>query len=90
MTSEERDLYGDDKIESKDAKIDNWLKFFYIVLPIWGFISFFIFWNGSTGWADRGYWQQLQRAANTTFPKINFNDLPPPDEAGKKGPQKNP
>lgn len=75
MSDEEVDVYGDDKIKSAHAKIDTWLKILYVLLPIWGVASFFIFWNGSTGWEDRGYWHQLQKAANTTFPKINLYAL---------------
>lgn len=75
MTTPEDDLEEyPDGIFSKDAKVAGWLKATYIILPIWGVISFFIFWNGSLGWWDRGYWDQLQRAANTTIPHININD----------------
>lgn len=63
-----------DGLFSKDAKVAGWLKATYIILPIWGVITFLIFWNGSHGWLDRGYWDQLQRAANTTYPPININD----------------
>lgn len=66
--------YGDPGILSADAKVPLWLKMTYIILPIWGIISFCIYWNGSHGWLDRGYWQQLQRAANTTFPFINHDE----------------
>lgn len=65
---------GDQSIRSADAKVPLWLKLTYIILPIWGVISFSMYWNGSHGWLDRGYWQQLQRAANTTFPYINEDD----------------
>jgi hypothetical protein len=34
-------------------------------------VTFFLFWNGSWGWFDPGYWHQLQRAANTTYPFVN-------------------
>ena len=71
-TSEQEDsdieLYGDPRIASKDAPIPGWLKCSYLVWPIVGLLWFYFFWNGSYGWLDRGYWQQLQRAANTTFP----------------------
>lgn len=63
-----------DGIGSKDAKVDNWLKLTYIILPIWGLVTFYLYWNGSQGWLDRGYWRQLQKAANTTFPQENIND----------------
>jgi len=60
--------YGDPGIFSADAPVPRWLKISYITLPIWGIITFFVFWNGSWGWLDRGYWGQLQRAANTAYP----------------------
>lgn len=63
----ELDLYGDPRIASKHGKVPRWLIATYIVMPIWGLVWFYFFWNGSTGWLDRGYWQQLQEAANTTF-----------------------
>ena len=63
-----------DGIFSKDATVPGWLKLTYFSLPIWGIITFFIYWNGSHGWLDRGYWSQLQKAANTTYPTINLND----------------
>lgn len=62
--------YGDPGIRSLDAPVPSWLIVTIIVLPIWGVISFFIFWNGSTGWFDRGHWHALQQAANTTYPQI--------------------
>ena len=68
------DFYGDTGIASAHGKVPNWLKLTYFTLPIWGVISFFLFWNGSWGWLDRGYWAQLQRAANTTFPYVNEDD----------------
>jgi hypothetical protein len=71
---EEVDVYADPDITSGHAKIDGWLKFFYIVLPIWGVIWLFLYWNGSHGWLDRGYWHQLEKAANTMFPLSNYND----------------
>lgn len=65
---EEIDLYGDPGIASKHNPVPKWLILSYIVWPIVGLIWFYLFWNGSYGWFDRGYWQQLQRAAGTTFP----------------------
>lgn len=59
---------------SLDPPIYTWLKISYVLLPIWGIITFFIFWNGSFGWLDRGYWQELQEAANTTYPFVNHNE----------------
>ena len=73
MTAEESsykeaEYYGDAQIASYDAKVPLWLKLSYILLPIWGALCMFLYWNGSKGWLDRGYWQQLQHAAKTTFP----------------------
>lgn len=72
--AEELEEYGDSGITSKDAKVPLWLKLTYLTLPFWGIISFSLFWNGSWGWFDRGYWGQLQHAANTTFPYVNEGD----------------
>lgn len=68
--------YGDPNIASADAPIPKWLKWNYAFWIVFGIIWWHLFWNGNTGnWFDRGYWQQLQRAANTTFPIENFNDI---------------
>lgn len=64
-------------ISSKDAKIPAWLKWIYLILPFWGILWFYLFWNGSYGWLDRGYWNELQKAANTTFPSINVDQRNP-------------
>lgn len=66
--------YGDQYITSKDAKVPRWLLFVIAILPFWGIFTFYMYWNGSSGWLDRGYWHQLQIAANTTFPIMNQND----------------
>lgn len=66
------DPNGDAIIPSKETNIPKWLIWTYIVLPIWGVITFFIFWNGSHGWLDRGYWNELQKASNTTYPQRNM------------------
>lgn len=50
----------------EDKGAPRWLYWSYIILPIWGVVTFFLFWNGSHGWLDRGYWQQLEKAADTT------------------------
>jgi hypothetical protein len=58
--------YGDPRIASYEGKkvpLLLWLT--YITLPIWGIITLVYFWNGSFGWFDRGYWHELQIAANT-------------------------
>jgi hypothetical protein len=67
------ELYGDSNIATFDARVPKFLKFTYLFWPIWGAISFYFFWNGSLGWSDRGYWRELQIAANTTFPIENQN-----------------
>lgn len=73
MGNEEHDRieYGDPKIASYDKKIPWYLLVNYIVWPLWGVIWFYLYWNGSYGWLDRGYWFQLQQAAKTTFPIID-------------------
>jgi hypothetical protein len=79
MTKESEDIefYGDTRIASGHAPIPSWLKWVYVILPIQGLLIFYLFWNGSSGWLDRGYWLQLQKAANTTFPQINYLDTSP-------------
>lgn len=74
-TNEQKEVeeYGDEMIRSYDAKVPPFLKWTYLLLPIWGIITLYIFWNGSIGWFDRGAWQQLQIAANTTFPTENHD-----------------
>jgi hypothetical protein len=67
-------FYGDSSIASAEAKVPLWLKINYILWPLWGLVWFYLYWNGSHGWLDRGYWQQLQRAANTTFPIENVDN----------------
>lgn len=67
-TNDEVEQYGDEYIASKDAPVPRWLIANYIFWPIAGLVIFYLYWNGSYGWLDRGYWQQLQRAANTTIP----------------------
>lgn len=69
----EIELYGDPSIATYDAKVPGFLKLIYIILPIWGIVTFYYFWNGSLGWFDRGYWRELQIAANTTYPMENQN-----------------
>lgn len=86
----EIELYGDPGIATFDAKVPKFLKFTYLLWPIWGIITFYFFWNGSVGWFDRGYWRELQIAANTTFPIENQNMLPQnqPSEKEKRSPSR--
>jgi len=83
MTEEYEELeeYGDPRIASKDAPVPAWLKWTYIILPIWGIFSLYWYFNGTHGWLDRGYWNQLQKAALTTFPTETIESLgsPPKD-----------
>ncbi|MGA8165233.1 MAG: hypothetical protein WB791_09455 [Waddliaceae bacterium] len=74
---DELEEYGDPRIVSGNAAIAWWLKLTYILLPIWGIVWFYLTWNGAVGWLDPGYWDQLEKAANTTFPHQNFNNPPP-------------
>lgn len=69
------DHYGDEYISSYHGTVPRWLKYQYILWVVWGVVWFWMYWNGSWGYLDRGYWQQLQRAANTTFPIINHNQI---------------
>lgn len=59
------ELYGDPEIASFDSKVPLFLMLTYILLPVWGLITLYYFWNGSIGWLDQGYWKELQIVANT-------------------------
>lgn len=74
---EELDIYGDGSIKSADAPVPQWLKWVYVIMPIWGIIWFILYWNGSSSFQDKARWFQLQKAANTTFPYINADEPPP-------------
>ncbi len=63
----ELEIYGEEGISSDDARFPRWLIITYIVLPIWGFCTLFYYFNGSHGWLDPSYWNQLQKAALTTY-----------------------
>lgn len=67
MEEAEAESFGDPEIRSADAPIPRFLYWIYILLPIWGVVVFFLFWNGSTGWSDRSHWAELQSAAETKF-----------------------
>jgi hypothetical protein len=53
---------------SNDAGVPLILWITYVVVLVIGIVAFFLFWNGSSGWFDRGYWKELQEAARTTYP----------------------
>lgn len=65
---EDLEEYGDSSIATRDGPVPGWLKFSYVFWIVVGLIGFYLFWNGSHGWLDRGYWEELQRAARTTYP----------------------
>ena len=44
-----------------------YLKLSYILCISWGIVWMWMFWSGSWGWLDRGSWQGLEKAANTTM-----------------------
>ncbi|MDP1836468.1 MAG: hypothetical protein Q8K75_11165 [Chlamydiales bacterium] len=55
--------------------VPKWLKVVYTILPFWGMLWLYLFWNGSDNtWFDRGGWTQLQQAAKTTW---NSSNTPP-------------
>lgn len=61
------DVYADNEItELVDTKVPTFLKFVYVLLPIWGIIWWVYYWDGSGGFLDRGYWRELQTQARTT------------------------
>lgn len=62
------EFYGDSGVASKNEKMPRWLKYSNWFFVFFGIVWLFFFWNGSYGWLDRGYWSELQRAANTTYP----------------------
>jgi hypothetical protein len=64
-------LYGDEYIKSYHGIVPTWLKYQYALWIVAGMVWFFLYWNGSWGYLDRGSWQQLQRAALTTFPQMD-------------------
>jgi hypothetical protein len=68
------EVYGDPDIATFDAKVPAFLKWSYLFWPLWGIVTLYFLWNGSTGWLDGGYWRELQIAANTTFPSQNQNE----------------
>lgn len=74
MSDDHEIEFYEEGVASADNKVPRFLIFVYAILPFWGLITFYLYWNGSYGWLDRGYWQQLQTAANTTFPQVNWTE----------------
>jgi hypothetical protein len=70
---EELELYGDDSIASKDHPVPRWLFWNYVFWIIVGLVAFGLYWNGSWGWLDPGYWRELQIVAGTTIPERNYS-----------------
>lgn len=68
--------FGDPGIASYEGKIPLFLILTYVTLPFWGVVTWYYFWNGSFGWFDRGYWHELQIAANTTYPQESEKGYP--------------
>lgn len=52
--------------EYQNTRVPTFLKWVYLFLPLWGLWSMYYYWEGSRGWMDRGYWHELEIAANTT------------------------
>jgi len=64
--------------DSEDHKIPKFLQVTFLIILVWGVWALIAYRNGSHGWLDRGYWQQLQEAANTTFPFEKKEPYSPP------------
>ncbi len=58
---------GEEVEEYVGIPVPTFLKWVYLILPIWGLFWFWMYWDGSTGALDRGSWQDLAQAAKTTF-----------------------
>lgn len=64
--TDDRETFGDTGIATKDAPIPLFLKLTYILLPLWGLLTLYYFWDGSTSsWLDGRHWKALQEAAGT-------------------------
>ena len=73
-SNEELDVYAGGEInEIKDTPIPWYIKWLSLILPLWGVIWFFYFNDGSTGWVDRGAWDDLQKAAQTKNSQLKIN-----------------
>jgi hypothetical protein len=64
---EVEDYAGHEVQELVGVPVPTFLKWVYAILPIWGLIWLWFYWDGTQGALDRGSWQELQQAANTTF-----------------------
>jgi hypothetical protein len=82
MSGNEKDVEmysGDPQLLQANHEIPKFLKWTYIILPIWGVIAWFVFFNGTFGWFDPGHWSQLQWAANTKIPYFNADQHSDPE-----------
>lgn len=80
MTEEESEaaIYGDNEVKSYEHKpVPLWLKVTYVVTIVYAIVTLYLYWGGSWGWLDRGYWYELQKAAKTTFP-LEKSEAPDP------------
>lgn len=71
MSEEKKDYiletYGDHEVtEFANTPVPTFLKFVYLLLPLWGIFWWVQYWDGSAGFLDRGYWKELQVQARTT------------------------
>lgn len=61
------EVYADNEVtEFANGRVPTFLKFVYLILPIWGIFWWVQYWDGSQGFLDRGYWKELQVQAHTT------------------------
>ena len=68
--------YADKEIfEYEDTKVPTFLKWVYVLIPLWGIFWAYHYWNGSSGILDRGHWQELEKAAKTTIPFEKSNKV---------------
>lgn len=54
--------------QTEENRIPIFLHVTYILVFVLGLWAFIVYWNGSHGFLDRGYWGALQKAAYTTYP----------------------